>query len=426
MALDLSSGSIIRAGSGILYVLLGAALLARRSPTRASRTLGAFALLFGSGFILVNLIINADPPDPALLGPATLVVVGTRLAFAGVGVALALTVPPARREERAAFTTIGAGFLVAIAFDALVWTPEGVVAFDAKLAIPTRLLLADAYGSLALIWLIVALPLLCAWRYALSSDDPTRSILVRVGLAAAFYAAAASASDATGEIGTTGSFTSPSSARLGLAIVLVSSATWLWAHARAPSRGALLAAVAPLAFGLVALAADVWLGPARADQVGFIGIARILGWLALLQLVLGHPDVGLKLPGLKPNRSAVTLGSLALLFVVAQVAESFFAAKYGLIFGGVAAGAFLFAASPIQRAIERGTAPWQDAPAASLSASDANERAFRDAVRLAWKDRRFDRQEEIALANLADRLGLSARRATEIRHDVEEEKGVAR
>src|SRR5204863_2694547 len=45
--------------------------------------------------------------------------------------------------------------------------------------------------------------------------------------------------------------------------------------------------------------------------------------------------------------------ALALVFIVAQVAQNFFSAKYGLYLGGVVAGTFLFAASPLQRAMER-------------------------------------------------------------------------
>lgn len=117
------------------------------------------------------------------------------------------------------------------------------------------------------------------------------------------------------------------------------------------------------------------------------------------------------------RRGTIAMGSLALLFIVAQVTQEFLAAQYGLLMGGVVAGAFLFAASPIQRLIERRGEP--DAPRRLPMPSSENEDAYRSALRIALRDRVVSPEEEIHLADLGERLGIRAGRARELRHEIE-------
>jgi hypothetical protein len=168
--------------------------------------------------------------------------------------------------------------------------------------------------------------------------------------------------------------------------------------------------------------------PGTWDPWGMYGVARVLGWSILVYVILKGGLLDVPLPHVAVSRGTVAAGALATLFIVAQIAQNFFSAEYGLLTGGVVAGTFLFAASPVQRAMERvgarspaGLPRTQRGPEAK--AGKHQEAAFRDAVRLAWKDRRFDQAEEVTLANLADSMGLTAKRATEIRHEVEREKG---
>lgn len=159
------------------------------------------------------------------------------------------------------------------------------------------------------------------------------------------------------------------------------------------------------------------------DPWGFLGVARLVGWGILVYAIVKWDLLGVPLPHFVVRRGAVAGTALATLFIVAQLAQNFFSAEYGLLTGGIVAGAFLFAASPLQRAMERfGEGRPTRTANGRTSAPSRQEEAFRDAVRLAWRDRRFDRREEVALANLADSLGLSAKRATEVRHAVELEK----
>ncbi|HEX9815706.1 MAG TPA: hypothetical protein VGB18_01890 [Candidatus Thermoplasmatota archaeon] len=91
----------------------------------------------------------------------------------------------------------------------------------------------------------------------------------------------------------------------------------------------------------------------------------------------------------------------------------------GVVLGGAAAGALLFAAVPLQRAAERLTG--RETPRSAPAQASGKEDAYRAALRLALRDRVLTREEELGLALLSDELGLTSRRAREIQYDVEAE-----
>jgi hypothetical protein len=163
------------------------------------------------------------------------------------------------------------------------------------------------------------------------------------------------------------------------------------------------------------------------SETGLVGIARIVSALLIgVGLLAGALDERVE-ASVRFRRSTAAAGALALLFVVAQVAQNFFSAEYGLLSGGIIAGTFLFAASPIQKRIERmgERKPGANASIAAVSPG-ANDEAYRHAVRFALRDRQLEPAEELALADLAERLGVGARRATEIRLEVQAERKGAR
>jgi hypothetical protein len=158
---------------------------------------------------------------------------------------------------------------------------------------------------------------------------------------------------------------------------------------------------------------------------GSNGIARTLGAVLLIIAVAKHDLLGVPLPGIVVRRSVLAGTALATLFIVAQIAQNFLAAEYGLIMGGIVAGAFLFAATPIQRALEgRGAARRLDVGEPPRDAS-RREDAYLDACRLAMRDKRLTRAEEARLHRLADELGLAPSRAHELLVQAEAEAGVA-
>jgi hypothetical protein len=125
------------------------------------------------------------------------------------------------------------------------------------------------------------------------------------------------------------------------------------------------------------------------------------------------------------QRSTVGAGSLALLFIVAQIGQNFFSAEFGLLVGGIVAGTFLFAAQPVQRALESGAFAGRTrrSPATRVGSetSDSVERrepTYRLTVGRFLANGPLGPADEIALGHLADSLRIGAGRAAELRHEV--------
>ena len=116
----------------------------------------------------------------------------------------------------------------------------------------------------------------------------------------------------------------------------------------------------------------------------------------------------------RDRRAALLTGFLVVLLIVAETAQNFLA-QYGLVMGGLVAGALLVAARPIERALEgrrEARAPQPDA---------AKEDAFREAVRMALRDRVITREEELHLHRVAQHMGIPTGRAHELLIEVERE-----
>jgi hypothetical protein len=196
------------------------------------------------------------------------------------------------------------------------------------------------------------------------------------------------------------------------------AAGMLAAAVRGAGRRFLVAGNLLLGLGLAGLLVP-WLAHVPSDLVGtdptgMRGIARTAGWLILVYAILHQDVLGL---GLKPrtvNRGAIAAAALAALFIVAQVMQNFLSAQYGLLTGGVIAGTVLFAANPVQRAIERAT----EGSPARPGRMATQEEAYKAAVRLALRGG-ITRAEEVELARIADAHGIAGVRALELREEVE-------
>lgn len=164
------------------------------------------------------------------------------------------------------------------------------------------------------------------------------------------------------------------------------------------------------------------------EDYGLPGVARFAGVVFLVLAIVRHDLLRVPLPRLLIKRGPLAAAALGTLFIVAQIMQNFLSAEYGLLMGRVIAGMVLLAASPLQKVFESlgdGGSPKGEAAVRRPRAGRKQEEAYRGAVRLAWKDRHFDPSEELALAVVADGMGLSAARATAIRHEVEREKKAA-
>lgn len=126
------------------------------------------------------------------------------------------------------------------------------------------------------------------------------------------------------------------------------------------------------------------------------------------------------------RRGTVAMAALASLFVVAQIAQEFLSAQYGLLMGGIVAGALLFVANPVQRAMERvvGGRDAATPPGAEATRDDATARedAYRDALRFALRDDTLTREEELRLHGIAEHMGITGRRAHALLMEIETER----
>lgn len=114
------------------------------------------------------------------------------------------------------------------------------------------------------------------------------------------------------------------------------------------------------------------------------------------------------------SRAALAMMFLGVFFIVAQVAQNYLSEEFGYLTGGIAAGAMLFAVAPLQRVAER---------LARVDRAPPDDRAadvYREAVELTLLDRAITPREERHLAHLAERLGLAAGSAMDIRLAVQE------
>jgi len=215
-------------------------------------------------------------------------------------------------------------------------------------------------------------------------------------------------------------------------VVLLSLAVaWLVATANAPpgsARHARDVALFALGAWLVGGAWSAWagLGPA---MLGSFGIATAVGGVLLARSAFSGDLLGADVQlRWTLSKSTVAAVFIAVFFVASEAAQQFLGETLGSTYVGIAAaGALVFVLSPLQRAAERlaekAVPLHEPAPVArgEKASPGPSEDAFARAVRLALRGG-ITRREEHDLAVLADSLGLSAKRALDIRERLEEEE----
>lgn len=130
------------------------------------------------------------------------------------------------------------------------------------------------------------------------------------------------------------------------------------------------------------------------------------------------------------ERRGLLVGAAATTFGMTWVTQNFLSAEYGLLMGGVIAGTLLFAVNPIQRAVERlaekavpvSRMEGDGGPSPMAGATARRDEDFRNALRLALRDRKIKVEEERQLFRLAETLGIGAARAFELRLEVDAER----
>lgn len=409
--------ALVNASSGLLFVAMGVFCILVSRKKRRPVLLGLLAVGYGSNFIVTNLWAASGqwPLGPLLVHSAA----DTLVAFAGVALAFDI-VRGLPRPQRRAFAVVAAAVaaLLAVAV-ALVALRSGRYLGQTAVAATTPAQVLTFFTVSAGLFLALSLVVVaCAFAYRGATARERvglASLAVAFGAWPAFFLPILL-------IGATGLGNA-----LFVSAVIVASCSWVVALGGGDARMARRTLFGLLGVGVLGAALGAFFGLSGTSDFGTPGVLRTLVVALLAVAIFRHDLLGVPLPRLASKRGPLAAGTLAVLLIVAQVAQNFLESRYGLLMGGVVAGAFLFAAHPIQRAIEdRGH---RRLPVVE-TALPGPERARRDAAylgacRLAMRDKRLTRAEEAHLHRLADELGLSPSRAHELLVQAEQEAGVA-
>jgi len=408
-------------------VALGVFLLTVKPRRRANVALAAFAVLFGTGKMIDNLVRPVDPAvnDIGLMleGFATLPVV-----------LVAMWVPRPMRPAERRYLAIG---VAAVHANTLVWLWSQFFPPSLAATPDVHWFLSDFLGGSLFGGMYVALPLQ-ALRYpgltGPRAEGERRNALLlsaallmfpgwvaglSVGQAAAGFAARLPILvPATGWDATTTVLVSAVVIANNTWIVLHVALAGLWArNARLPGhgKGCRNLALLSLALPLAAMVARPFLGPEPGD-VGLNGVMRLLTVAILAYAILRHQllDVDVKVRwGIRQSTMAGAF--IGVFFVVSEGAQTLLSGAYGPVFGIVATGALVFALAPLQRAAERvaSAAVPGAKPVGTMSAGERAE-LYRAMARTAWEDGVLDRNERALLRELRQRLALSPEEADRI------------
>lgn len=415
MMFNLSLPALISAGGGIAFALVAFLAALSRGGGRARVLFALGCLGVGASTALTSLTY----PDQ-LPGIVAVTLACTLAAIAFAALAVEIVRPFGPRATWTMRAAVGAYLVLGLvaAFGPAVSVMGAVAEPPARLVVPTGRAIAAivvAMGTIPFVWIA------CAARARALTRDESADVhgWSALSLATAFPSFML--------LRWVNEPFLPAVAGVGILVGVVAAIAWLPRGAEARPDVLRKVAHALLGIGLFVLVYDALLERLGWRDVGLHGLAHTLGALVLARAIIGRALLGIEPPALAIARGPLAAGSLASLFIVAQIGQNFLSARYGLLMGGVVAGAFLFAAAPIQRAFEavRDPAP-RAAPDAPPPASPAAHETYRKALRLALHDGAMTREEERHLADLAHDLGVTYRDALALRDDVERELAAAR
>lgn len=407
MALVLTAGTLLNASSGLLFVALGLFCLYVARGQARPILIGLLAIGYGGSFATTNLWPSEERMP---LAPLASLAISTALVTGSVMAIAIRSTLAAGRGRALAILGVALAALFALAFRSFV---EDARSTERPTAIATQ----APWEAVALFALLAAfvvqLCLLvgaCALAYPRAPPTERRSLAVLAIVFGAwpiyFLPILLVDGSALGNV-------------FLLAAAVLSACVWLGAQASGDPKPARAALFGLLGLGLAGSVAGALLGASGAEDYGTPGAVRTLMVALLAFAILRHDLLGVRLPRFAVSRGPLAAGALASLFIVAEIAENFIDTKYGLVVGGIVAGAVIFVASPLQRALEGRSG------AAPLAADDERLAVFRDAARRYVRDGAVPRDEELRLARLARHLGIPHEEAARIRHEVEDEEGVA-
>lgn len=380
--------------TGLAFAALGLWVLSVRAHAPVNLAFATYALAWAGGVFSGNLALEVGHDTPTL--NAINVAMGV-LVVVGLGVLVSLyPVPLGRRDALPAGVALVVGVLT-LAWDEPV---RGALAFD------RGVLLALFFALFPVGYWIVLYFLALRWR---NLEAAPRRAVVLICAALALWPAYTSGEGATlasDVVGLVGALAMP----VGLA------ALWMWNTHAGGGRETRNAAWLVLGAAAVAMLERTAF-PDALDLWGY-GLSRLAGVAILAYAIVRHQLLGIDVK-LRWGISKTTVAGafIAVFFVASELAQQFFGETLGSSYVGIlAAGALVFAIAPLSSLADR--LAEKAVPVAGPASVDGSVDAYRRAVRLAMRGG-ITREEEHDLAFLADRLGVGAKRALEVREELE-------
>lgn len=416
--------AIFNAVTGGVLALFGVWVWTLTPRSRRAFAIGLFAVSHGVYHVVSN---GWNPGTVNLPGYwsklAIIAVLSVVSAFALFSIAREILVDHGERGRAATRLTIWFIAIATVALTALsaLTRPE----FAPLPLLFDGILVAYFATQNAFFLLFGWIPLLLAWLYRKSTPGPESRLLLTLSVAFVLWPAMVAA------LGLRSIFLEPPVIWNYIAEIVLATATgltWLLntamrSHEPRAARNAALLIFGILAFGAFDAAVLAGLFHYSHADGPFFGIARLATVVVLAHAILKHQVLGIDVKlRFALSKSTVAAVFIAVFFVASEGAQLMFGRQNELV-GLVAAGALVFAMAPLQRAADRIAlkalpAATQPETAATGTASDD---LFRRALRIALADRRVTGDEELTLAELSERLGLGARRAVELRQEIERE-----
>lgn len=419
-------GTWLSFASGLAIVALGVFVASLKPRPKVNVAFATFAVMFGASLMAGNgvslflheLPLGANPGDVAWAALAL-------VSMAGLVVFALLFPEPVTRDHRklvalAVLTAapVAARFMTEphrTYYDGLVWNAPGVLIFLAGLAWSGVLAWVHAFWAL---------------RAASASNTDSARRLALVAGAIVLY----SGFFATQNGGLRQE--SVLAADVGLAFgygiqvipFVVGAGLWMRAMIMGPApraaRNVMILTLVMMLLGLLVVARDLTPG------VGALGLVRLAAVAALTYGLVRHQLLGAD-AGARWTISKGTVAAVfvAIIFVVSEAAQQFFGDRTSSQYIGIlAAGLLVLGIAPLSQFADRlaeRAIPREPDGAPPPRAAAEREEAYRNAVRLALRDRQLSRTEERELFQVASALGVQAARAHEILSEMEGEATTA-
>lgn len=424
MAFEPSLAEALNALGGLLFVLLGLYVV-RVAPGEAkNRAFGLFAVAFGA---FTGVSTTASLWNPPLLGSLTWWLWPPLLVLASAGavwLAYSLVARGTDGASRPFLWAVAVGVAVFVAETVALLAHHGdvrtfFVELGPQVGEPGAALYPFAISLTAgLVASLFVVLYALALAYKPDVDPRVRTEARIVTVALATYLGFIVGAGFGGLVGVSSGLNLLAwSTGIGLVAMVGVAGLWLHRSPRVPETPAARnVALYLLAVPLVGLLAQSSAVPRFG---GAYGLTRTVAVFVLAYGVLKHQilDIDQKVEW-GVSKTTVAGVFVAVFFMVSEGAQALFADFAGNeLIGVLAAGALVFAISPLQRLADRFAA--KAVPGGAEAGADA-EASYRQALRMALADGGITPEEEDELAERAEELGLGPKRALELRREAEQ------